>query len=864
MAAVLTVNFIELPSVKSDPLEQEVSELRSALARRDQQLSRLEKQVASLAEEESHTEEALKTLGFNNRKFASGSPEVEKRSFGSIFAPKASTADKFPNGMPKSAAPGEFVPDLSKYVSRMAIIDEHGCSSGQQWNEANQMCEFGPILRMPTISPEDLEYYFNIGRPIILTNFTPQWKANENWTPERLKRTYGHLTVNVQKGRAKNKNFETEQHLLRRDMNFGQFIDDVMKNENKNDLYLTANNNLLHKKETRGLLKDMEPFYDGFLSVDPHQTHFWFGAEGQKTPLHFDPISLFHTHVKGRKLWKLWPPEMAPYLYHREKVYSEVDSYNPDHAKFPLFKHAFHAEEIIGEGETLFIPTGWWHTVDSLDTPTVTLSATSWVPKYYRYESRLRVKWPQKGAHPPNSPKGPALPGESTPRNFDIHDWAKSIAVRHQKLPALPATAMEWSMAVKAKDADTLRPVLERYSSEDISRSEAFLFMVLNPLCSSMPMDWKAWIVENLGLGNSPVSLVSVISRDGDAATLNLVQTALTKCLAEGARLWDAPSVDATAAKHGELMAHIHGNQDRLHKTPASQKDTRNWNAIRHVNHWKPPDEYTIQKSGHYPGAEVVSDTPRLVVVRGFLTEGECDDLMAKAEPNLIRSTVIGAETDNGKVTNDRTSMGAWLSSSERAAGILEQKASRLTGLDVTTEEGVHVLRYHEGENYNRHLDGCDVASPDGSINPECERFLRRSGDRIASVVVMLDPPEQGGATAFPRVKKNAEGKSVFNMNTAGLCSDPDTLQVQLNKGDAVLFWGYHPQEEHPDGKIDWASEHTGCKVEKGQSGSRQCGSEALSGGASPVTLMYYLKTNLMGLWGVLCTLIIKHVLQEL
>eukprot|EP00959_Pyramimonas_sp_CCMP1952_P303271 6346082-Pyramimonas_sp.AAC.1 len=53
-------------------------------------------------------------------------------------------------------------------------------------------------------------------------------------------------------------------------------------------------------------------------------------------------------------------------------------------------------------------------------------------------------------------------------------------------------------------------------------------------------------------------------------------------------------------------------------------------------------------------------------------------------------------------------------------------------------------------------------------------------------------------------------------MNTAGACSEPDTLQVQLNKGDAVLFWGYHPEEDHPDGKIDWASEHTGCKVEKG------------------------------------------------
>eukprot|EP00976_Prorocentrum_cordatum_P077392 1182667-Prorocentrum_minimum.AAC.5 len=161
---------------------------------------------------EHRTEEALKTLGLGNRKYAGDK---------SGFAPKITasvardTTNRFPNGMPKAAAPGEFRPDMDKYVKRMSIIDEHGCSSGQQWNAVEQVCKFGPILRMPTITPEELDYFFNIGRPVILTNFTPEWKANENWTPERLKEKYGHLTVNVQKGRSKNKNFETEQHLLR-------------------------------------------------------------------------------------------------------------------------------------------------------------------------------------------------------------------------------------------------------------------------------------------------------------------------------------------------------------------------------------------------------------------------------------------------------------------------------------------------------------------------------------------------------------------------------------------------------------------------------------------------------------------------
>ena len=35
-----------------------------------------------------------------------------------------------------------------------------------------------------------------------------------------------------------------------------------------------------------------------------------------------------------------------------------------------------------------------------------------------------------------------------------------------------------------------------------------------------------------------------------------------------------------------------------------------------------------------------------------------------------------------------------------------------------------------------------------------------------------------GGATAFPRVKVDANGKSVFGMNYVGTCDKPDTLQV--------------------------------------------------------------------------------------
>mmetsp|Transcript_17812 Transcript_17812/g.24644 ORF Transcript_17812/g.24644 Transcript_17812/m.24644 type:complete len:903 (+) Transcript_17812:137-2845(+) len=854
MMILLTYDFIKLPSPESKGLE--MSELRAMMAKQDQHMNSLhedmqrvvqqEQSVASKVDQIERDDQAiLESLhigqGQNNHQspqslnrpflFKDEKAASVKPSHLSNFKPRdfsqKYTQPTTPQGQGGGSADGsggegrkEIVPDMRVYVKKLSIFDDRGCSSGQRWEAGKGECLFMPQLeRRPSISPDEFMDYFKAGRAVILTNFTDDWKAFQNWVPEKLKARYGSETVNIQKGRSQRKNFETEQHLLRRDVKFGEFIDNVMSNTGDNDIYLTANNNLLHRPQMRDLLKDMEPFYPGFLSVDPTQTHFWFGPGGTKTPLHYDPISLFHTHVKGRKLWRLWPPEMGPYLYHREKVYSEVDFYNPDHKKFPLYKYAHMIEEIIEPGQSLFVPTGWWHTVDALDTPTISLSATSWLARFYSHENKLRAKWPMKVPHPPSSSAspGPATPGEKTPLDFDLHLWAQTLAKKHQKMPDLPATLLSWDATLNTKDMEDFRKALDKYPEEGGVRVEAVMFMLLNPLCSQMSFDWQAWVMENVGLKNQLPGILQVLGKDGDTACMHQMQETFKQCLERGASLWDDKAVEESAEKHRGMLKQVRDNQRQLNqKNLNNNQAKKNWASIRHVNGWKPPSEFQIQNALSFPGAELLSARPRSVVVRGMLTPEQCDELIAQATPNLIRSAVIGAENDAGKVSDVRTSMGAWLLTNKGAVATLEQKTAQLTGFDESHQEGVHVLRYLEGETYNRHLDACDTGAPDKSINPECERFLRRSGDRVASLVIMLQQPEKGGATAFPRVKVKKDGSADFNMNYAGSCDDPNTLQTTLHKGDAVMFWSYSPEEENPDGLIDWASEHTGCKVEQG------------------------------------------------
>ena len=65
-----------------------------------------------------------------------------------------------------------------------------------------------------------------------------------------------------------------------------------------------------------------------------------------------------------KKDFFLYAPDQTPYLYPDEnrENYSPVNILNPDYSIHPLFKKAKGLKVTLKPGETLFIPSGWWHT----------------------------------------------------------------------------------------------------------------------------------------------------------------------------------------------------------------------------------------------------------------------------------------------------------------------------------------------------------------------------------------------------------------------------------------------------------------------------------------------------------------------
>ncbi|SBV49710.1 hypothetical protein XBLMG947_0482 [Xanthomonas bromi] len=152
---------------------------------------------------------------------------------------------------------------------------------------------------------------------------------------------------------------------------------------------------------------------------------------------------------------------------------------------------------------------------------------------------------------------------------------------------------------------------------------------------------------------------------------------------------------------------------------------------------------------------------PRVVVLGGFLSDDECDGLIALAQPRLARSRTVDNANGAHVVHAARTSDSMCLRVGQDAlCERIEARIARLLDWPVDHGEGLQVLRYATGGQYQPHYDYFD---PDAAGTP---MLLQAGGQRVASLAMYLNTPERGGATRFP----------------------DEHLDVAAVKGNAVFF----------------------------------------------------------------------------
>jgi len=271
--------------------------------------------------------------------------------------------------------------------------------------------------------------------------------------------------------------------------------------------------------------------------------------------------------------------------------------------------------------------------------------------------------------------------------------------------------------------------------------------------CASSP-DLERWLVRHIAQGFDAESLVLSMLRSGYDATFarDTVNAAMGRPQPTAKGTAPAPAAASRVAKPRTLA--VTGG-----------------NVFRHEDREMP--------------ILFALEAPRILLLQNLLDPAECDALVTLARDRLQRSPVVNPDTGDENLIDARTSMGAMFQVGEHALiQRIEARIAAVTGVPVDHGEGLQILNYKPGGEYQPHFDFFNPKRPGEA------RQLRVGGQRVATMVIYLNSPPAGGATAFPRIG----------------------LDVAPVKGNAVLF-----SYKLPDGSLDERTLHAGLPVEAGE-----------------------------------------------
>jgi hypothetical protein len=124
-------------------------------------------------------------------------------------------------------------------------------------------------------------------------------------------------------------------------------------------------------------------------TLDEPMMNAWLGPKGTRTPLHTDAYHNILCQVVGYKYVRLYSPSEADKLYRcgvddkginlentsqvdvslfRDSDMTKAEALQEARHKFPAFETARYEEAVLGPGQCLYVPLGWWHYVESLTT----------------------------------------------------------------------------------------------------------------------------------------------------------------------------------------------------------------------------------------------------------------------------------------------------------------------------------------------------------------------------------------------------------------------------------------------------------------------------------------------------------------
>lgn len=213
--------------------------------------------------------------------------------------------------------------------------------------------------------------YYEPQLPLVIRHLSRDWPAYSKWSWDYLASVAGDKTVGI----YNNSKSDAHTRVNRADdyTSFGAYVDMVRRGPAAWRIFLF--NIFHHAPQLKEDFTWPDHLLNGFVKKLPM---LFVGGQGSITHMHFDiDLShIMHTQFIGRKRVLLFPFEEQYKLYRKPfevlsladfSHYYDMQKSKLDFEAFPAIKQAQGFEVVLEHGDTLFMPGGYWHHMEYLD-----------------------------------------------------------------------------------------------------------------------------------------------------------------------------------------------------------------------------------------------------------------------------------------------------------------------------------------------------------------------------------------------------------------------------------------------------------------------------------------------------------------
>jgi hypothetical protein len=224
------------------------------------------------------------------------------------------------------------------------------------------------IDRVENITPEVFrKQYYEPRKPVVITGLSRQWPAREKWTWEYFKSIVGQQTVGVYNNERAGAG--TLVNGADDYIKFGDYLDMIQQGPATLRIFLF--NIFQHAPQIVSDFSWPDHLAKGFLKKYPM---LFVGGAGSVAHMHYDiDLShIFHTQFLGRKRVLLLENKQSPYIYRMPFTVESAANFMNWHEaldtrEFPALEYADGYTAILSHGDTLFMPGGYWHHMEYMD-----------------------------------------------------------------------------------------------------------------------------------------------------------------------------------------------------------------------------------------------------------------------------------------------------------------------------------------------------------------------------------------------------------------------------------------------------------------------------------------------------------------